>query len=135
MKTCSYCGSKYSDETETCPADQTPLGETPKTAPASDSVPHSIEHSSLSPEQMQQPWVTVARCGTLVAADVIAMKLRGAGMEAFLPDEYLMQADAFNFNAFGYVRVQVAPKDYEAAREFLAEKTAVILGDPSKAAG
>jgi hypothetical protein len=45
--------------------------------------------------------------------------LRAAGIEAFIPDEFLMQAAAFNPNMIGYVRVQVAPKDYEAARDLL----------------
>lgn len=31
-----------------------------------------------------------------------------------------MQAVGWNFNTYGYVRVQVAPKDYESAKELLS---------------
>jgi agmatine/peptidylarginine deiminase len=46
--------------------------------------------------------------------------LRAAGITPFLPDERLMQAVGWNFNTYGYVRVQVAPKDYESAKELLS---------------
>ena len=55
-------------------------------------------------------------CRTLPEADMIVSDLQGAGFEAFVPDEFLMQ----NFslpNAFGFVRVQVAPDDYAAAKD------------------
>lgn len=56
-------------------------------------------------------------CRTLAEADLIVSRLRAAGIEAFLPDECLMQTVAWNFNTYGYVRVQISPKDYDAARE------------------
>jgi len=125
MKTCSYCGGTYPDDTSICPIDHTPIGVKATTsAPGivSAAHPHPIEfeYRSLSPEQMQDAWVTLVRCGTLVAADLVVMRLRGAGIDAFIPDEYLMQADGFNFNTFGYVRVQIAPKDYDDAKALLA---------------
>lgn len=77
----------------------------------------SIPMHSLGMET-EQEFVTVIKCRTLPEADVIVSELEGAGIEAFIPDESLMQ----NFSlpgVFGYVRVQVARKDYEAARNLL----------------
>ena len=64
--------------------------------------------------------MTLVKCGTLVAADMIVTRLRAAGIEAFLPDEFLMQSVGWNLNTFGYVRVQVSPKDYDSAKNLLA---------------
>jgi len=50
---------------------------------------------------------------------MIVGRLDGAGIFAVIPDEYLMQAVSWNLNTYGYVRVQVAPLDYEAAKECL----------------
>ena len=52
-------------------------------------------------------------------AEVIVSQLESAGLSAFIPDQFLMQAVAWNLNTYGFVRVQVSPKHYEAAREFL----------------
>ena len=65
--------------------------------------------------------MTLVSCGTLMAADLVAMRLRAAGIETFLPDERLMQVIGWNLNAYGYVRVQVSPNDYAAARDLLME--------------
>jgi len=53
---------------------------------------------------------------------LVVCKLRAAGVEAFIPDKFLMQTVGFNFNTFGYVRVQVAPKDYDTAKAVLSGK-------------
>jgi len=65
--------------------------------------------------------VTLVRCPTLLAADIILGRLQVAGIEAFIPDGALMQAMSGDQSAFGYVRVQVVPKDYEAAKELLSD--------------
>ncbi len=51
---------------------------------------------------------------------MVVCKLRAAGIAAFIPDEFLMQTIGFNVNTFGYVRVQVAPKDHDAAKAVLS---------------
>jgi hypothetical protein len=63
--------------------------------------------------------VTLIRCRTLTEADLIVSELRGAGISAFIPDEFLSQTVLWNLNTYGYVRVQVSPKDYASAKEFL----------------
>ncbi len=80
-------------------------------------------------------FVTLITCGTLLEADVIAGRLGTAGIPTFIPDEFLSQAVSWNLNTYGYVRVQVAPKDYESAKTFLltsakdAESGAATNGD------
>jgi hypothetical protein len=122
MKKCSYCGAEYADDAVECVIDHTALdqpGVPPPLPPESESKPPGYEFAPLSEADKQKDLVTLARCGTLVEADLIVSRLRASGIDAFLPDETLMQTIAWNLNIYGYVRVQVAPKDYEAARELL----------------
>lgn len=124
MNRCSYCGAEYSDDVLKCPIDHTPLVE-PSVAAAPDPPPSEPVRSgqgfaSLSAADRQQDLVTLVTCGTLVAADLVVSRLQAAGIQAFIPDECLMQTIGFNLNTFGYVRVQVAPKDYDAATALLS---------------
>ncbi|SRR5579862_5279996 len=125
MNKCSYCGAEYSDDVPECPIDHTLLVE-PGTAAAPNSPPRSgparpdYEFPPLSPAERQKDLVTLVTCGTLVAADLVVSRLQAAGIQAFIPDECLMQTIGFNLNTFGYVRVQVASQDYDAARDLLS---------------
>ena len=56
-----------------------------------------------------------------MSADLIVSRLQAAGIEAFIPDQSVVQAMGFNLNAVGYVRVQVTPADYDAAKALLSE--------------
>ena len=125
MKRCSYCGVEYPDDAVMCLTDHTPLDPAappPPAARAPEPAPkRPVYHfASLSPADRQQSLVTLVTCATLVAADMVVTRLRAAGIEAFLPDECVMQNAGWNFNTFGYVRVQVSPKDYDAATNLLA---------------
>lgn len=64
--------------------------------------------------------VTLVRCGTLLSADLISTRLRAAGIETFIPDQSVVQAMGFNLNSVGYVRVQISPADYDAAKEIIS---------------
>jgi hypothetical protein len=121
MKKCSYCGAEYSDDKTVCPIDRTSL-ETPAASPRPQPTKpiKEFELVPLSDAERENDLVTLVRCATLVSADMVAANLRGAGIEVFLPDEFLMQSVGWNMNTFGYVRVQVSPKDYDSARELLA---------------
>jgi cell division septation protein DedD len=128
MKTCSYCGASYPDDTQECPIDQTPLAAKPAAAatatgspPASETPRAEFEFAPLSAAQRQQDWVTLVSCGTLISADLVVSRLRAAGIDAFIPDENLMQSIGFNLNTFGFVRVQVTPDDYDQAKGLLSE--------------
>ncbi len=80
---------------------------------------------------MTADFVLLLRCRTLFEADLISSWLAAAGFRPFIPDEFLMQVVCWNLNTYGYVRVQVPPKDYSDARELL--ETAGL--SPSSAAG
>ena len=64
---------------------------------------------------IQKNLVTLLQCRTLAEADLIVTLLEGSSVRAIIPDEFLMQSLGWNLAAYGYVRVQVAPTDYEAA--------------------
>jgi hypothetical protein len=123
MKRCSYCGVEYPDDAVMCATDHTPLDPAivpPPPPRLPESKRPAYHFSSLSQADQQKAFVTLVTCSTLVAADMIVTRLRAAGIEAFLPDEYVMQNAGWNNVTFGYVRVQVPPKDYDAAKDLLA---------------
>jgi hypothetical protein len=121
MKKCSYCGAEYPDDAVMCAVDETPFDLSGGPPPSPENGPAQYDLAPLSETDRQKDLVTLVSCPTLVAADTIACALRAAGIEVFMPDEFLMQAVGWNFNTYGYVRVQVSPKDYEAARNLLTE--------------
>ena len=122
MKKCSYCGAEYPDDAVACAIDQTPFevpsAPSPPPPPPEPSRPKYF-FAPLAAADQQKDLVTLVTCGTLLAADMVVSRLRAAGISAFLPDECLMQAVGWNFNTFGYVRVQISPGDYDAARDLL----------------
>jgi hypothetical protein len=127
MKKCSYCGAEYPDDAVMCAIDHTPFEcpSEPSPPPESerlDPEPKRSEHdfAPLSAVDRQKDLVTLATCRTLGEADMVVSRLRAEGIETFLPDESLMQVIGWNLNTYGYVRVQIAPKDYDAARDLLA---------------
>jgi hypothetical protein len=125
MNKCSYCGAEYSDDVLECPIDHTPLVEPDVATPPGSPSPSGparpdYDFPPLSSAERQKDLVTLVTCGTLVAADLVVSRLQAAGIQAFIPDECLMQTIGFNLNTFGYVRVQVASQDYGAARDLLS---------------
>jgi hypothetical protein len=108
MKICSYCGRENPDNAVNCSECGTDEFESDASAPA---------------EKVDDPddLVTLTICAKLADADVIVSKLDSEGIQAFIPDEHLMQNVGFNLNTYGYVRVQVRRQDYLAAKELLPE--------------
>lgn len=110
MKECAYCGRENKDAAVRCTecgTEEFKTGESARSA----SLPECDPDEEL---------VTLMSAQRLADADLLLSRLQAAGIEAFIPDEFLMQAVGFNLNTFGYVRVQVHRKDLEKAQELLS---------------
>jgi hypothetical protein len=129
MKRCSYCGRENTEAASYCIECGTALTEPPAApipAIPEESTDSAYDFSPLPTADHGQAWATLMTCRTLAAADLVVSKLEAAGIAAFLPDEFLLQAIGWNLNTYGYVRVQVAPKDYEAAVALLSDKEQTV---------
>jgi len=107
MKECAHCGGENDDDAVHCSGCGTDEFKTD--APA--------EASKLDE---QEEFVTVFTCQRQTDADIIVGRLETAGIETFVPDEFLMQMMGFNLNTYGFVRVLVRRKDYASAKELCA---------------
>jgi hypothetical protein len=128
MMKCLYCGKENEDDAVHCWECGTELLEEPAGAserdeletPDPECAPAKLEFMTSTPQEMTMDLVNLIRCRTLGEADLLVARLETAGIPAFIPDQFLLQNIGFNLNAYGYVRIQVSPKDYEAAKELLS---------------
>jgi hypothetical protein len=128
MKSCAYCGKENDDDAVCCRECGTDGFKQPASAdkPAEPVTPEpefasaKLEFLTPTPREMEMDLVNLLSCRTLGEADLLVAQLETAGIPAFIPDQFLMQNIGFNLNTYGYVRIQVSPKDYEAAKEFLS---------------
>ena len=128
MKNCAYCGKENDDDAVSCRECGTEefKGLPPVEKPVEPVTPEQevasprLEFMTPTPQEMRMDLVNLIRCRTLGEADLLVAQLETAGIPALIPDQFLMQNVGFNLNTYGYVRIQVSPKDYEAAREFLS---------------
>jgi hypothetical protein len=123
MKKCAYCGRENDDNAVHCSECGTELVQPSPTpaAPAPEPARPKYQIRPLSPEDAKLDLVTIVSCQTLFEADMVVSELEAAGIKALIPDEFLAEAWAFNLNALGYVRVQVSPNDYEAAKDVIED--------------
>ncbi len=127
MKHCAYCGTDNPDDASLCEgcgrADfEETENEEGRSEEEMDDLPplkSKLLFERLDPAEMSNDWVTLVNCPTLMDADIIVSHLEAADIPAFIPDEFAAQATPFSLKG-GYVRVQVSPKDYEAAKEYLS---------------
>jgi hypothetical protein len=127
MKNCAYCGKENDDDAVYCRecgtdgfkklVSEDKLSEPVTSEP--EFVSTRLEFLTPSPQEMEMSVVNLARSRTLGEADLLVAQLEAAGIPAFIPDQFLMQNIGFNLNTYGYVRIQVSPKDYEAAKALL----------------
>ena len=66
-------------------------------------------------------WEQVAETSQVYEAELMAMRLRGAGLEAQVVDQSFRQEPLPNVRSFAVVRVLVHKEDVEEARRILAE--------------
>jgi len=128
VKRCAYCGRENSTNATHCVECGTEVADGATAGPSGERPLREYEFAGLTTEQSQQDFVTLLRCRTLAEADLIVSRLAGSGIKAFIPDEYLMQVICWNLNTYGYVRVQVQPRDYQAAVELLTASR--LEGEP-----
>jgi hypothetical protein len=123
MKICAYCGRENDDaavQCLECGTDEFKRGARVDAPSLTTSpIPTKLEFAPSVPEERENDFVTLTRCRTLLEADMIVAQLESAGISAFIPDQFLMQSISWNVNTYGFVRVQVPLKVYEAAKEFL----------------
>jgi Putative prokaryotic signal transducing protein len=128
MKHCAYCGKENTDDAVACREcgteefKEAPLVDKPAepVTPEAESASTELEFLTPTPQEMEMALVNLARCRTLGEADLLVAQLEAADIPAFIPDQFLMQNIGFNLNTYGFVRIQVSPKDYEAAKEVLS---------------
>ena len=121
MKTCPYCGKKNEDEAVRCSGCETGFAEAVETKADVSKTVNRVKYEFVDrkPAEMEKDFVTLVTCARQVEADIVVGHLETAGITAFVPDEFTSQAFGGGLASLGFVRVQVAPKDYAAAREFL----------------
>lgn len=112
MKRCAYCGREREDTVSLCPeCGNDAVKETPGN-------PHDTTADD-SEAPRKNNLVTLKTCRDIVEADMIKAQFEAEGISAYVPDQFLSQTFALNPNAFGFVVLQVAEKDAEAARRIL----------------
>jgi hypothetical protein len=105
MKTCTYCGCVNDDAAANC-----------KECGTEFVAPEKVDPELTDPAEAL---VVVATFGDAVEASLLKDRLELAGIEACIPEE-LNPSPFGNFIPVAQVTVQVAAKDYAAAKEILA---------------
>jgi hypothetical protein len=105
MKSCSYCGRENEDAATHCKE----CGE------------EFVPVESVDPELTDPAGslVVLATFGDTVEASLLKDRLEQAGIEACIPEE-LDPSPFGNFPPLAHVTVRVAEKDYQVAKEILA---------------
>jgi hypothetical protein len=137
MKKCANCGRENDESAVHCSECGTGLTAA-KAAPPNpeDSVPApeptkpKYQIRPLSPEEAKLDLVTIVSCPTLVDADMVVSELEAAGIKALIPDEFLAETWAYGLGSLGFVRVQVSPQDYDAAKDII-EDAERLAGKPA----
>jgi hypothetical protein len=117
MKQCVQCGTENTDNATVCAGCGKPLAVTAQGPSIIDTVQYNFVEPK--PEERDNELVTLLTCPTLPEADVVVSHLEAAGIPASVPDEYKMLAAPWDLIKVKNFRVQIAPENFEAAREVL----------------
>src|SRR5437588_479053 len=110
MKTCPYCAHQNEDDAVVCLICHTELTPPPEAA-----VDPRLTDPAFS-------LVTVATFKCVEDAGILKSRLEAAGIEACIPEEFSPHLFwTMSPNPIECVTVRVAAKDYEAAKQLLAE--------------
>ena len=120
MKHCACCGRENDDAAMRCRECGTEFKVSTSTDTIAETPKPRFDFKPLAAEDIERDLVTLVTCRRLWEADMVVSRLEAAGIISFIPDQFLMQAICWNLNTYGYVRVQVSPNDYDAAREILS---------------
>ena len=88
------------------------------------------EFAKLAPEDKDKDLVTLLTCTTPTMADFIVSELETAGLRASNPDSYRMASGPFELDQLYKYRVQIAPGEFEAAKEFLLSEASEPTENP-----
>jgi Putative prokaryotic signal transducing protein len=122
--TCSKCEAEGEDNFDLCwNCGAARDGEAdPPFDPEFDGVMGAEQFQAEAEARLHDRFVTVATFWNPVEAHVLVTRLEGAGVRAFVMDEETVAMDWLLANAVGGVKVQVAERDLERARQVLAER-------------
>lgn len=136
---CAWCGRENAAGSVNCHECGSSL-KRPKAKPEiqhiiAEPTPARWQFRTLTADEMKLDLVTLLTCRSIVEADLVVGQLGSIGISAFIPDEFVAQAMAWNINGLGYVRVQVSPADYAQAKAFLLESSEIAEPDTSPDGG
>jgi hypothetical protein len=94
-------------------------------APLVDALPAEPERSPEAEGGSHGGWDQAAEAGQVYEAELMAMRLRAAGIEAEVVDQTFHQEPMPNVRSFAVVRVLVPVERVEEARRVLAEGLAL----------
>lgn len=124
---CPNCGNSLWLVRDVCPFCKTTIS--PEVSAATPVAGATDDTPSVAVEPTGgESLVTLVKCATLAEADVIRAQLEAADIRVFLPDEALMQTIAWSVSTYGFIRVQVASHDYEAAQQVISSLTQHAVG-------
>lgn len=106
MKNCSYCGRENNDAAINCVACGTEFQAKEETDPALKDPAAAL--------------VTLATFADLIHATMLKSQLERAGIDSCISEEFAPNPFG-NFSPLAHITVQVAAKDYDAAKQILAD--------------
>ncbi|MEY2408451.1 MAG: putative prokaryotic signal transducing protein [Verrucomicrobiota bacterium] len=108
MKTCSSCGNENADDEPRCGRCGIELPQ--------------VQDSGAAFEDPGERLVVLARCRTVIDANLIRLRLESAGIDACVPEELTPQIFWYAVpSPLEEVTVRVRTRDLEAARAVLAD--------------
>jgi hypothetical protein len=122
MWACPKCGAEVEDDFEVCwGCGTSPEGvEDPSFDPETEGVMSAEDYEAEQEARQHEQLVTLATFWSPAEAHVVRLGVEAAGVRVYLADEQTIAMDWLLSNAIGGIKLQVAERDLERAREVLA---------------